>query len=342
MILGLLDCSFWGAGRVPLTERGRQEGRKLRGAGGALSVTSRRGFLVGGFARNFQNKNRAQATRWDGTCSVRAAVRETKRAGENTRGCVTSYSDRTATGRPRTPGRDVPAREGRHSEAQRRGPEPPAEGQASREPRGAEGSRGEPRGAEGSPPSHGNERPRHRGRKKSARIRIEQRPCNSRTRTRMHTHTHLPHRASACQRQGAECISNPPSYTHLFYITGAATGDESATSCDARWLSPCSGQATDRPRRQEGALFQKKHVQTPGTVLQVATYYASRSDQPRWAKAEDKGGPPPPSSSAGVKTHSFRIPDPGEAGPGARPATIVLISSQVSASLTFPENLLLF
>lgn len=111
-------------------------------------------------------------------------------------------------------------------------------------------------------------------------------------------------RTSAFQRQDVVGISDPPlpSYTHLFCVIGAGTGDKSATSCDSRGAggpSPCSGQATDRPRQQEGPVFQKTRVQTPGTVLQVATYYASRSDHPRWAKAEDKGGPPPPSSSAG-------------------------------------------
>lgn len=110
-------------------------------------------------------------------------------------------------------------------------------------------------------------------------------------------------RTSAFQRQGAVGISDPPpppSYTHLFCVIGAGTGDKSASSCDS-WggASPCSGQATDRPRQQKGPVFQKMHVQTLGTVLQVATYYASRSDHPRWAKAEDEGGPPPPSSSAG-------------------------------------------
>lgn len=87
--------------------------------------------------------------------------------------------------------------------------------------------------------------------------------------------------------------------------------------------SPCSGQATDRPRQQEGPVFQKTRVQTPGTVLQVATYYASRSDHPRWAKAEDEGGPPPPSSSAeGRADGAFAFLTqifPGGSAPGPRP-----------------------
>lgn len=165
-------------------------------------------------------------------------------------------------------------------------------------------------------------------------------------------------RTSAFQRQGAVGISDLPlpSYTHLFCVIGAGTGDKSATSCDSRGAgepSPCSGQATDRPRQQEGPVFQKTRVQTPGTVLQVATYYASRSDHPRWAKAEDEGGPPPPSSSAeGRADGAFAFltqifpggsapgPRPRDLGRGQRPLFSAALGCRVSAPLTFPENLL--
>lgn len=154
-------------------------------------------------------------------------------------------------------------------------------------------------------------------------------------------------RTSAFQRQGAVGISDPPpppSYTHLFCVIGAGTGDKSASSCDSRWgggRPPALGRPRTDPDNRRAPFSRRRTSRLREPCSRSQPTMRPGQTIPGGQRPRTRGVHRLPAPRRGTSGWSFRLPDPdfsgwlcawAEAeGPGARPAPIVLRHSGVGS-----------